>query len=231
MKVREREFLTLISGSCNLTLSIPNFWLCLKRHMSPNPSLTEENGELTPPAEDTNRELLDALMPLVYDELHRQAHRYLRRERSNHTLQTTALINEVYLRLVGQKEIRWQNRAQFLGIAANMMRRILVDYAKTKHRLKRGGVEENLPLDEALTIALETSREPTKIDLILLDEALNKLAKLDERQARIVELRYFTGLSVEETAEVFGLSEKTIIREWKVAKAWLRREISHENIE
>lgn len=175
---------------------------------------------------DTSREALDALLPFVYDELHRQAHRYLRGERRNHTLQTTALINEAYLRLVGQNSIEWQNRAHFFGLAANMMRRILVDYAKTKQRAKRGGNDEALPLEDALTIAAETTSEAAKIDLITLDNALDRLAAKDERLARIVELRYFSGLTVEETAEVLKISEMTVKRDWNVAKAWLHKEIN-----
>ena len=175
---------------------------------------------------DGNREVLDAFVPLVYKELHLQAHRYLRGERANHTLQTTALINEAYLRLVEQKDVRWENRAHFFGRAANMMRRILVDYAKSKHRIKRGGKDSDLPLDDAFTLAIETTREATKIDLILLDETLNKLALKDEQEARIVELRYFSGLTVEETAEVLGVSTMTVKRDWNVAKAWLRREMT-----
>ncbi|MDQ4120918.1 MAG: sigma-70 family RNA polymerase sigma factor [Acidobacteriota bacterium] len=174
---------------------------------------------------DTSREALDALLPLVYDELHRQAHRYLRGERPNHTLQTTALINEAYLRLIGQKSIEWQNRAHFFGLAANMMRRILVDYAKTKQRLKRGGSNETLPLQDALSIAAETNSEAAKIDLIALDTALDRLAAKDARLARIVELRYFSNLTVEETAEVLKISEMTVKRDWNVAKAWLHKEI------
>ena len=176
---------------------------------------------------DTSRDALDALLPLVYDELHRQAHRYLRGERSNHTLQTTALINEAYLRLIGQKSVEWQNRAHFFGLAANMMRRILVDYAKTKQRVKRGGADENLPLENALSIAAETTNEAVKIDLIALDSALDKLAAKDERLARIVELRYFSGLTVEETAEVLKISTMTVKRDWNVAKAWLHKEIKN----
>lgn len=175
---------------------------------------------------DGNREVLDAFVPLVYKELHLQAHRYLRGERANHTLQTTALINEAYLRLVEQKDVRWENRAHFFGMAANMMRRILVDYAKSKHRIKRGGKDSDLPLDDAFTLAIETTKEASKIDLILLDETLNKLALKDEQEARIVELRYFSGLTVEETAEVLGISTMTVKRDWNVAKAWLRREMT-----
>lgn len=173
-----------------------------------------------------NRESLDAFVPLVYKELHNQAHRYLRGERANHTLQTTALINEAYLRLIEQENIQWQNRAHFFAMAANMMRRILVDYAKSKYRVKRGGKDEELPLDEALSVAIESTNESTKIDLILLDETLNKLALKDEQEARIVELRYFSGLTVEETAEVLGISTMTVKRDWNVAKAWLRREMT-----
>ena len=175
---------------------------------------------------ETSRDTLDALLPLVYDELHRQAHRYLRSERRSHTLQTTALINEAYLRLVGQKSVEWQNRAHFFGLAANMMRRILVDYAKTKHRAKRGGSDEDMPLENALSVAAETTNEAIKIDLIALDSALDRLAVKDERLARIVELRYFSGLTVEETAEVLKISEMTVKRDWNVAKAWLHKEIN-----
>jgi RNA polymerase sigma-70 factor (ECF subfamily) len=176
---------------------------------------------------ETSRDSVDALLPLVYDELHRQAHRYLRGERRNHTLQTTALINEAYLRLVGQQSVEWQNRAHFFGLAANMMRRILVDYAKTKHRIKRGGTDKDLPLEDALSVAAETSSEKVKIDLIALDSALERLVAMDERLARIVELRYFSGLTVEETAEVLKISTMTVKRDWNVAKAWLHKEITN----
>ncbi len=177
-------------------------------------------------SDNDNREALDDVVSMVYKELRMQAHRYLRGERANHTLQTTALINEAYLRLVEQKNIHWENRAHFFAMAANMMRRILVDYAKSKHRVKRGGKDEELPLDEALSVAVESTKEATKIDLILLDETLNKLALKDEQEARIVELRYFSGLTVEETAEVLGISTMTVKRDWNVAKAWLRREMT-----
>ena len=169
-----------------------------------------------------NREAMDNLVPLVYEELHHQAHRYLNRERQNHTLQTTALVHEAYLRLIDQRFVDWQNRAHFFGMAANMMRRILVNYANHAHRLKRGGPDENLPLDEALTVAAEER----DVDLLALDKALNELAELDERQAQIVELRYFSGLSIEETAEVLKLSPATVKRDWNMAKAWLRSELS-----
>jgi RNA polymerase sigma factor (TIGR02999 family) len=160
-------------------------------------------------------------MPLVYVELRRQASGYLRRERSNHTLQPTALINEAYLKLIDQRDVKWQNRAHFFAIAAQAMRRILVDYARERKREKRGGAAENLPLDDALTVI---SKEKS-VDLVALDEALNKLAKFDERQAKVVELRYFSGLSIDETAEVLTVSNVTIRRDWNMAKAWLHQEI------
>ena len=174
---------------------------------------------------DGNREALDALLPLVYDELRRQAHRFLRRERQNHTLQTTALIHEAYLKLIEQNRVNWQNRAHFFAISANLMRRILVNYAKAKHRVKRGGVGENLPLDETILIV----SDKRELDLLALDEALTCLAKLDERQAQIVELRYFSGLSIEETAEVLDISPVTVKRDWKMTKAWLHRELGGKN--
>ncbi len=167
-------------------------------------------------------EVLDDLMPLVYVELRRQASGYLRRERLNHTLQPTALINEAYLKLIDQRDVKWQNRAHFFAIAAQAMRRILVDYARERKREKRGGAAENLPLDEALTIV---SQEKS-VDLVALDEALNKLAKFDERQTKVVELRYFSGLSIDETAEVLNVSNATIRRDWNMAKAWLHQEIT-----
>jgi len=168
------------------------------------------------------QEALDALLPLVYEELHRQASRYLHRERAGHTLQTTALIHEAYLKLIDQRTVNWQNRAHFFGVAAQAMRRILVDYARGKHREKRGGIGENLPLEEAGLVV----SEERNIDLIALDEALTRLAGFDGRQARIVELRYFSGLSIEETAEVLRISPATVKSDWNVAKAWLRHEIT-----
>lgn len=190
--------------------------------MSETDHSPHEISQLLDAWSDGNRAALDALLPLVYDELHRQAHRFLRRERANHTLQTTALIHETYLKLIEQNRVRWQNRAHFFGVSANLMRRILVNYAKTKHRLKRGGEAENLPLDETIKI-VSAGRE---LDLLALDEALTRLAEMDERQAQIVELRYFSGLSIEETAEVLDISPATVKRDWKMAKAWLHRELS-----
>jgi len=167
-------------------------------------------------------EVLDDLMPLVYVELRRQAAGYLRRERVNHTLQPTALINEAYLKLIDQRDVKWQNRAHFFAIAAQAMRRILVDYARERHRTKRGGAAENLPLEKAAFIV---SKEKS-LDLVALDEALTRLAKFDERQARVVELKFFSGLDIDETAEVLGVSNATVRRDWNMAKAWLHQEIT-----
>lgn len=163
---------------------------------------------------------IDRLMLLVYKELHRQAARYLRRENKIHTLQTTALIHEAYLKLVDQRDVEWQNRAHFFAVAAQAMRRILVDYARTKHREKRGGDNNNLPIEAAMTVAVDEK----SVDLIALDEALAKLSEIDDRQARVVELRYFSGLSLVETAEALNISRAAAAREWNVARAWLRRE-------
>lgn len=169
-----------------------------------------------------NQEVLDKLMPLVYDELRRQASRYLRRERANHTLQTTALIHEAYLKLIDQNQVEWQNRTHFFAIAAQAMRRILVDYARERNREKRGGAAENLPLEEAAFVVSEGKN----VDLVALDEALDRLAEFDERQARVVELRYFSGLSIDETAEILGISNVTVRRDWNMAKAWLHQQIT-----
>ena len=165
---------------------------------------------------------LEALMPIVYAELHRQATNYLRRERVGHTLQATALINEAYLKLIDQREVNWQNRAHFFGIAAQAMRRILVDHARSRHRAKRGGNAEDLPIEAAEFV---TSKEGS-VDLIALDEALTRLAQLDERQSKIVELRFFSGMTVEETAEALGVSPATVKNEWRSAKAWLFQELN-----
>ncbi len=170
---------------------------------------------------DDKPEALDKLLPLVYTELHRQAARFLRKERQGHTLQTTALINEAYLKLIDQRNVNWESRTHFFAIAAQAMRRILVDYARTTHRKKRGGDDIKLPLEEAMSVAAEE----ISVDLIALDEALNKLAERDEQQARVVELRYFSGLSLEETAEALHISRATVANDWNMAKVWLYREI------
>lgn len=163
-----------------------------------------------------NHEAVDALLPLIYDELRSLAANYLRRERPDHTLQPTALVHEAYLRLVDQTRVNWQNRAHFFGVAAQMMRRILVDYARARVAGKRGPDFQKLSLDENIDKAVEQSHE-----LVALDEALQELAEIDEHKSRIIELRYFGGLSVEETAEVLGVTPVTVKRHWRMAKAWL----------
>ncbi|PYS89972.1 MAG: RNA polymerase subunit sigma-70 [Acidobacteria bacterium] len=171
---------------------------------------------------DGDKAALDELLPLVYDELHRLANAYLRRERANHTLQPTALVNEAYMRLVEQQHVRWQNRAQFFGIAANLMRQILVDHARQRMAAKRGGPDQHrLSLTQA-----ERVINRAEVDVLALNEALNKLTEFDAQQGRIVELKFFAGLTIEEIVEVLGISHATIEREWKLARAWLRRELS-----
>jgi len=171
-------------------------------------------------------EASEELVRAVYNELRRQARYHLRRERANHTLQTTALINEAYIKLVEQRSVKWESRTHFFALAAEMMRRILVDHAKTKHRQKRGGKEENLPIEAALTV--KTGEQD--IDVIALDEALTRLAEIDYQQTKIVELRYFSGLSIEETADVLKISPATVKRDWTMAKAWLRHELTRKGI-
>jgi RNA polymerase sigma-70 factor, ECF subfamily len=190
--------------------------------MSQSGSEKHEITEILRQWSEGRQEALDKLMPFVYDELHRQAARYLRRERSDHTLQPTALINEAYLKLIDQKEVAWESRTHFFALAANAMRQILVDYARTKHRKKRGGDDVKIPLEETLIIA--TSEK--NIDLMALDEALNRLEKFDDQQVRVVELRFFSGLSLEETAEALHISRATAAREWAMARAWLHRELT-----
>lgn len=164
---------------------------------------------------------LDELMPVVYDELRRLAQNYLRRERTGHTLQTTALVHEAYLRLVDQKSVNWQNRAQFFGIAAQMMRRILINHAKDRNAKKRQGYATRVSLDDAVSFF-----ENRELDLMALDEALDELGALDPQQTQIVELRFFGGLTIEEVSEVLGISTATTKREWDSAKLWLRRQLS-----
>ena len=168
-----------------------------------------------------DRAARDELMPLVYEELRRLAHRYMGRERPDHTLQTSALVNEAYLRLIDQKDVKWQNRAHFFAIAAQMMRRILVDYARKRSFAKRGGDLRSVPFEEAVIVSPRRAAE-----VVALDDALTNLAELDPRKSQIIELRFFGGLSIEETAEVLGVSPGTVMRDWTFAKAWLRREIS-----
>jgi RNA polymerase sigma-70 factor, ECF subfamily len=163
-----------------------------------------------------NQAALDKLMPLVDRELHRLAHQYMRRENPGHTLQTTALVNEAYLKLVDQKQVHWKNRAHFFALAAELMRRILVDRARRRQSAKRGGGAYKISLDEAMIVSPKRGA-----DLIALDEVLNRLAAIDPRKSKVVELRFFGGLSVDETAEALGVSAVTVMREWRMAKAWL----------
>jgi len=169
---------------------------------------------------DDDPDAWESLMLDVYTELRRLANHYLRYERPDHTLQPTALVHEAYLRLVGQDHARWQNRAHFFGVAAGMMRRILVDHAKSHHRAKRGGTAPKVSIETALDLYQQQDKQ-----LIELDEALMRLRELDPRKSDVVELRYFGGLSVEETAEVLGISTNTVLRDWNMAKAWLHQEL------
>jgi RNA polymerase sigma-70 factor (ECF subfamily) len=166
------------------------------------------------------QDALDELIPIVYEELRQQAHRHLRREQKGHSLQTTALINETYLRLLDCKRVGWKDRAHFFAVTAQMMRRILVDYARSRRAQKRGGDLQKTTLDQILTFSIARDS-----DLVALDDALNELAVKDERRSRVVELRFFGGLSIEETAEVLGVSPDTVVRDWRLAKAWLAREV------
>jgi len=166
---------------------------------------------------------LERLVPLVYHELHRLARHYMAGQRPGHTLQTTALLNEAYLRLVDSPNLGWQNRAHFFAVSAQVMRCILVDWARSRQALKRGGEGRPVPLEEALVVA-----DAPGVDFVALDDALKALAALDPRKCEVVELRFFGGLSVEETAEVLKVSPETIMRDWKSAKKWLRRELSKE---
>jgi RNA polymerase sigma factor (TIGR02999 family) len=189
--------------------------------MSPMPST--RNGDVTRLLSDWSngdRHALDELLPLVYDELRHLANAYLKRERDGHTLQSTALVHEAFLRLVNQHDVQWQGRAHFFGIAAQMIRRILVDHARAQRAAKRGAGAVRIELGEELAVAQQRD-----LDLIALDDALERLATMDGRQSRIVELRFFAGLSVEDTADVMGISTATVKREWSSARAWLFREV------
>ncbi len=166
---------------------------------------------------------LERLIPLVYAELHQLAHRYMTRERPGHTLQTTALVNEAYLRLVNWREVQWQNRAHFFALSAQMMRRILVDFARDKQYLKRGGGALHVSLGEAAAFT-----ESPSASLVALDEALTTLTEMDRRKGQVVEMRFFGGLSVKETAEVLKVSEETVMRDWRLSKVWLLRELGRE---
>jgi RNA polymerase sigma factor (TIGR02999 family) len=167
---------------------------------------------------------LEQLAPLVYAELRKLAHRYMKRERAGHTLQTTAVVHEAFLRLIGNPQEKWQNRAHFYAIAAKMMRRILVDYARANSRAKRGGETARVSIEDIDAPVADVALNP---DVIALDEALEKLAEIDQRRARVVELRFFGGLSVEDTAHVLQVVPDTVVRDWRVAKAWLFRYLNH----
>jgi RNA polymerase sigma-70 factor (ECF subfamily) len=170
-----------------------------------------------------NQAALDQLMPLVDRELHRLAHHYMRHEKPGHTLQTTALVNEAYLKLIDQRNVQWKNRAHFFALSAQLMRRILVDHARKRKYAKRGGDAQKISFAEVMAVSPERSA-----DLIVLDDVLKKLAAIDLRKSKVVEMRFFGGLSVEETAEALGVSPLTVKRDWKMAKAWLYNTLSHE---
>ena len=167
------------------------------------------------------QEALEQLIPLIYSELHRLAHRYMQRERNAHTLQSTALVHEAYERLIDLKEVSWQNRAHFFGVSARLMRRVLVDYARSRRYSKRGGEWRQLPLNEAVAVFRDRGT-----DIVALDDALSTLAGIDSRKSRVVEMRFFGGLSIRETAEVLNVSPETVLRDWRLAKVWLLRELS-----
>ena len=173
---------------------------------------------------DGDQSALEKLAPLVESELHRLAHHYMGRERPGHTLQTSALVNEAYIRLIDWKNVRWQNRAHFFAVSAQLMRRILVDFARERHYLKRGGGTVQVSLTEAESLTFER-----EADLVALDEALKRLMELDERKGQVVEMRFFGGLSVKEVAEVLKVSEETVLRDWRLAKVWLLRELGRES--
>jgi RNA polymerase sigma factor (TIGR02999 family) len=185
--------------------------------------LTEEVTALLLDWSNGDAAAYDRLVPIIYDELHRLAHRYMSRERPGHTLQTTALVDEVYLRLINQK-VHWQNRTHFFAIAAQLMRRVLVDHARNRRYQKRGGDPRKVTLGEAMSMARDRSAE-----LVALDDALKELARFDERKAQVVELRFFGGLSVEETANVLGVSVNTVKRDWTTARAWLYKAVTSDD--
>jgi RNA polymerase sigma-70 factor (ECF subfamily) len=198
-------------------INLPLRFASMRGRSSPPHEITQLLAEWS----EGNQAALDRLYPLVYQELRRLAHGYLKRERKGHTLQTTALINEAYLRLVDQKQVRWANRSHFFGISARIMRRILIDHARRYDYSKRGGGALKVSLDEAAIVTKERGRA-----LLRLDEALNSLAKIDPRRSRVVELRYFGGLNNEEISGVLKISENTVTRDWNMARAWLYQELS-----
>lgn len=198
-----------------------------RANISPMSSASQSGNEITAMLRawsDGIHEISDELIQAVYDQLRRQARRQLRRERRNHTLDTAALINEAYLKLVEQRSVEWQDRSQFFSLAAELMRRILVDHARTRHRQKRGGHAEAVELD-----GLNLHAKPLDIDVIALDEALDRLGAIDRQQVKVVELRYFAGLSIEETAAMLQISVATVKRDWNAAKAWLKYELTRRS--
>jgi RNA polymerase sigma-70 factor (ECF subfamily) len=200
--------------------------ILLTRDSANRTSKEKMPGDLTQLLKECSKgkqEALDELLPAVYAELRRLAGSYLRRERPDHTLQATALVHEAYLKLIDQHSVNWQNRAHFFGVAAQLMRRILVDHARTHLREKRGGQMQRLSLDDAVSWV-----EERDVDLVALDDALTELAKFDERKSRLVELRFFSGLSIEETAEVLRIAPSTVLRDWSLAKAWLYNQITKQ---
>jgi RNA polymerase sigma factor (TIGR02999 family) len=190
--------------------------------MTPAPS---EVSQLLRAWSNGDKTAFDKLMPLVYGELRQMAKRYMERQAPGHTLQTTALIHEAYLRLVDQSEVQWQNRAHFFGVAATAMRHILVDHARTRQATKRGGAAQQVTLDEAAAVSVERAAE-----LVALDDALESLAAFDQRKSQVVEMKYFGGLTVEETAEALQVSPETVARDWRLARTWLLRELSKTGV-
>ena len=195
-------------------------------NISKGPGKDDQISALLRAWSDGDRAAAEEFMPLIYNELRRQARRYMDRENRNHTLQTTALVHEAFIRLNEQGDIKWQNRAHFFALSAQMMRRILVNYAIAQKRDKRGGAVATVALDDAAPVAVASG----EVDLLALDEALSRLGKMDLRQVQIVELRYFSGMSIEETGQVLGISPATVKREWNVARTWLRAELTRDAV-
>ncbi len=198
-------------------------WAPLSKVVCMPPQSSKEITRLLVAWSDGDDAALNQLAPLIHAELHRLAHRYMSRERPGHLLQTSALINEAYIRLIDWKNVRWQNRAHFFGVAAQVMRRILVDFARDRQYLKRGGGTFQVSLSEAASFVVHGSA-----DFVALDEALKALAEIDLRKVKVVEMRFFAGLSVEEVAELLNVSKETVIRDWRLAKVWLLRELDGE---
>jgi RNA polymerase sigma-70 factor (ECF subfamily) len=198
----------------------------MQRAAQPSEPAAGDVSKLLRAWSDGDQSALERLTPIVYAELHRLARRYMKRERAGHSLQTTALVHEAYTRLVDYERMQWQNRAHFFAVSAQLMRRILVEHAR-RHNLKRGGGVQHVSLEEAAVVGGDPAAD-TAMDMVALDDAMNALARLDARKAQVVEMRFFGGLSVEETAEVLKVSPVTVMRDWSTAKAWLYRELTGE---